>query len=295
MGGGPGRGPELWGPSGGAPKGWAAKGPEGWRRPKISFFFPSPPQYSFFLPSLWGLFVKFWWCFEALVPEMCTFGVFELSCETPGAKFWAVRGLGCCGRGLGCPGGGLFGGLGEVRGRAVRGSPARFLEGGLGQGGPGEKQKGRTEKKKNTKETTEIPNIKTPILVTQNVRNTNSGQVGSKMVLVKDGLAKLGFGQSWFGQSWPWPSMEASQYCQNHQCVGVQFVSLLQGTKTDNRAKRDVFRTYRPTIHNTSRHFNEFIVQKEEPQSKPPCERRVLLFFSLVFHVGVSQFKIYIW
>ena len=32
--------------------------------PKISlFFFPLPPQFSFFLLSLGGLLVEFWWCF----------------------------------------------------------------------------------------------------------------------------------------------------------------------------------------------------------------------------------------
>ena len=44
--------------------------------PKVSrFFFPLPPQFSFFLPSLGGLFVEFWWCFRRPGPEMCTFGV----------------------------------------------------------------------------------------------------------------------------------------------------------------------------------------------------------------------------
>ena len=31
--------------------------------PKISFFFPLPPQCSIFLPSLGDLLVKIWWCF----------------------------------------------------------------------------------------------------------------------------------------------------------------------------------------------------------------------------------------
>ena len=58
----------------GAPKGGAPKG----RGPKISrFFFPLPPQLSFFSPSLW-------WCLKRRRPEMCTFGVLGLSCEARG-------------------------------------------------------------------------------------------------------------------------------------------------------------------------------------------------------------------
>ena len=44
--------------------------------PKISLFLsPHPPQFSFFHPSLETLLVEFWWCFEALGPQMRTFGV----------------------------------------------------------------------------------------------------------------------------------------------------------------------------------------------------------------------------
>ena len=66
-------------PKGGAPKGGAPKGgaPKG-GGPKISrFFFPLPPQLSFFSPSLW-------WCLKRRGPEMCTFGVLGLSCEARG-------------------------------------------------------------------------------------------------------------------------------------------------------------------------------------------------------------------
>ena len=57
------RGPEPigWGPKGGAPKGW---------RPKnFALFFPLPPQFSFFFPSLGGPFVEFWCVFEAGGPK----------------------------------------------------------------------------------------------------------------------------------------------------------------------------------------------------------------------------------
>ena len=43
------------------PQGWVPKG----GAPKISrFFFPLPPQFSCFLPSLGCLLAEFWWCFE---------------------------------------------------------------------------------------------------------------------------------------------------------------------------------------------------------------------------------------
>ena len=56
-------GPEGWGPEGWGPEGWGGpKGGEG--GPKISrFFVPLPPPFSFFLLSLRGPFVEFWWCF----------------------------------------------------------------------------------------------------------------------------------------------------------------------------------------------------------------------------------------
>ena len=50
---------EGWGFEEWGPEGW---GPEGW---KILRFFPLPPQLSFFLLSLGGLFVEFLVVFEA--------------------------------------------------------------------------------------------------------------------------------------------------------------------------------------------------------------------------------------
>ena len=73
---------KKWGPEGGAPKGGAPKG----GGPKISRFFFFPPATTFFLLSLsWGPCVEFWWCLKRRGPEMCTFGVLGLSCETPAA------------------------------------------------------------------------------------------------------------------------------------------------------------------------------------------------------------------
>ena len=44
--------------------------------PKISlFFFSLPPEVSFFLPSLGGLLVEFWWCLKRQDPQMCTLGL----------------------------------------------------------------------------------------------------------------------------------------------------------------------------------------------------------------------------
>ena len=55
-------------------------------RPKISrFCSPLPPQFSFFLPSLGGVLVKFWWCLKRRDPQIYTFGVLGLSCEAPAA------------------------------------------------------------------------------------------------------------------------------------------------------------------------------------------------------------------
>ena len=103
-------GPEGWGPKGGGPNGGGPKGggpeprksgarrvgartvgPERWG-PKISrFFFPLPPQFSFFSPSLLVFFVEFWWCLKRRDPQMCTFGVLGLSCASPGGPVWWGR------------------------------------------------------------------------------------------------------------------------------------------------------------------------------------------------------------
>ena len=48
-------------------------------RPKFRFFFPLPPQNSFFSSFSGCLLVDFWWCFEDQDPQMCTFGVHGLS------------------------------------------------------------------------------------------------------------------------------------------------------------------------------------------------------------------------
>ena len=40
----------------------------------FAFFFPLPPQFPFFLPSLRGLLVEFWWCLKRRDPQMRTFG-----------------------------------------------------------------------------------------------------------------------------------------------------------------------------------------------------------------------------
>ena len=63
-------GAEGWGPEGEGeeglgPEGW---GSEGWGAQNFAFFFPLPPQFSFFLLSLGGPFVEFWWVFEAQGP-----------------------------------------------------------------------------------------------------------------------------------------------------------------------------------------------------------------------------------
>ena len=52
------------------------------------FFFLSRPHLRFFFFSLSlskGLLVEFWWCLKRRDPQMCTFGVLGLWCETPAA------------------------------------------------------------------------------------------------------------------------------------------------------------------------------------------------------------------
>ena len=60
--------PEKWElRRGGAPKGWVPEGVEprrvGGQKFRV-FFFPLPPQFSLFLPSLGGLLVEFWLCLK---------------------------------------------------------------------------------------------------------------------------------------------------------------------------------------------------------------------------------------
>ena len=81
-------GPEGWGPEGWGNEGWS---PERWG-PKISrLFFPLPPQFSFFSPSLLVFFVEFWWCLKRRGAQICTFGVLGLSCASPGGPVWWGR------------------------------------------------------------------------------------------------------------------------------------------------------------------------------------------------------------
>ena len=67
------------------PKPGKNEGSKGGRPEILLFFFPLPPQFSFFLPSLGGLLVQFWWCFKRRESLMCTFGVLGAWCETPAA------------------------------------------------------------------------------------------------------------------------------------------------------------------------------------------------------------------
>ena len=68
-----------------SPKGWGAQtwkkcGPRRVRAPKgggpkFRAFFSLPPEISFYLLSLGGLLVEFWWCLKRRGAQMCTFGV----------------------------------------------------------------------------------------------------------------------------------------------------------------------------------------------------------------------------
>ena len=60
--------------------------------PKFSlFFFSLPPEISFFLLSLRGLLVEFWWCLKRRDAQMCAFGVLWLSCGTPAVHLERAR------------------------------------------------------------------------------------------------------------------------------------------------------------------------------------------------------------
>ena len=50
-----------------------------------------PPQFSFFLLSLGGLSVEFWWCLKRRGPKKCMFGVLGLSSASPGGPVWWDR------------------------------------------------------------------------------------------------------------------------------------------------------------------------------------------------------------
>ena len=101
-----GGGPEGWGPrrvgapKGGGPEGWGPRrvgpnpekvgaegwGPEGGGAQNFAlFFFPLPPQNSFFSSLSGGLLVEFWWCLKRRDAQMCAFGVLGLSSEASAA------------------------------------------------------------------------------------------------------------------------------------------------------------------------------------------------------------------
>ena len=72
----------------GTPSRWSPEqwGAEGWGGPKFRAFFSLPPQFSFFLLSLGGPFVEFWWCvFEGWGRSIVHVWALRLSCETPAA------------------------------------------------------------------------------------------------------------------------------------------------------------------------------------------------------------------
>ena len=61
-------------------------GLEGWGAQNFAlFFFPLPPQNSFFSSLSEGLLVEFWWCLKRRGAQICTLGVLGLLCEAPAA------------------------------------------------------------------------------------------------------------------------------------------------------------------------------------------------------------------
>ena len=72
-------------PRAGPPARDPSAGPRSAGPPKISRFFSlSRPHFRSFSLS-GGLLVEIWWCLKRLDPQMWTFGVLGLSCETPAA------------------------------------------------------------------------------------------------------------------------------------------------------------------------------------------------------------------
>ena len=81
--------PKVWWPGGVGVEGVEARtqkklvarrvGAEGWGAQNFALFFSLPPEISFFLLSLGGLLVEFWWCLKRRGAQMCTFGVLGLS------------------------------------------------------------------------------------------------------------------------------------------------------------------------------------------------------------------------
>ena len=89
--------------------------------------------------------MEFWWCLKRWGPEMSTFGVLGLTCETPAgegekrAKFWGVRRRGRSGRG-------------GVERRAVQKKKKRKKEKRRNEERKKKKEKKKKKKRKNKKE-----------------------------------------------------------------------------------------------------------------------------------------------
>ena len=58
-----------------------------------AFFFSLPLEISFFLLSLGGLLMEFWWCLKRRHAQMCAFGVLWLFCEAPAARSGGAAGV----------------------------------------------------------------------------------------------------------------------------------------------------------------------------------------------------------
>ena len=82
---------------GDGPKGWGPEPRKGGARrvggPKFrAFFFSLLPEISFFLLSLGGLLVEFWWCLKRRGAQMCALVVLWILCEAPAAPNVHVSG-----------------------------------------------------------------------------------------------------------------------------------------------------------------------------------------------------------
>ena len=84
-------GPRRVGPRRVGPKPRKSGGPKGEGAQNFAFFFPLPPQNSFFSSLSGGLLVEFWWCLKRRDAQMCAFGVLWLSCASPGGPVWWGR------------------------------------------------------------------------------------------------------------------------------------------------------------------------------------------------------------
>ena len=234
-------GPKTGAPKGGGPKPRKSEAQKGGRvgSPKFRAFLTLPTQFSFFLPSLGclrrGILVN---------PQMCTFGVLGLSCETPAAPK-AKLGFGQTWQKLAWPNqvwlnqvwpkpSLAFGRQGFTRQpeNSKRAHLSQKLQREDTQRGkkrakfwPGEgRSPGTAQPGDRPSWGPPFPGTALPLdrpkfrsfLPSLGVFSLNFGGVfedrGAQMFGQTAPKAKLGFGQTWFSQTWFWPGLAKTKF-----------------------------------------------------------------------------------